>query len=85
MKRDYLLGFMPPAIVLATVCLVLLTGCATYNAAIAQRGAQASDQALTAALWTICNATPVGAIKRRFRAAEERAAYNAICPDNQLP
>ena len=29
MKRDdYLLGFLPPMIVLGTICLVLLTGCA---------------------------------------------------------
>lgn len=28
-RNDYWTGFLPPAIVLATVCLVLLTGCAT--------------------------------------------------------
>jgi hypothetical protein len=29
MKDDYAIGFLPPLIVLGTVCLVLLTGCAT--------------------------------------------------------
>lgn len=67
-----------------TCLLVLSASCAEYNAAIAARGAQASDQTLTAALWTLCNATPVGAIKRRFQSAEEQAAYNVICPDNPL-
>jgi len=27
--NDYAIGFLPPAIVLATICLVLLTGCVT--------------------------------------------------------
>lgn len=28
-RNDYWTGFLPPAIVLATLCLVLLTGCVT--------------------------------------------------------
>ena len=28
MRDDYAIGFLPPLIVLGTVCLVLLTGCA---------------------------------------------------------
>jgi hypothetical protein len=63
-------------------------GCAeiaAFKSGIAEHGADASDEALETALWTICKATPVGAVKRKFKSDEERAAYNAICPGEMLP
>lgn len=63
-------------------------GCAEIDAsraAIAEHGADASDQALDTAIWTMCNATPVGAIKRRFKTEAERDAYNKLCPGEPLP
>jgi hypothetical protein len=74
-------------LMLLSICLLVLTAaCASeFNALVAQRGAEASDQAVAAAFWTICNAAPVGAIKRRIQTPEEIAAYNVLCPDNALP
>lgn len=74
------------------VLVLLLSACtggcseiAAMRAGAAAHGANAADQALETALWTICNATPVGAIKRRFKTREERAAYDALCPEGLLP
>lgn len=63
---------------------LLLSGCASYDlykAAIAEEGAKAADSALEAAIWHICNASPVGAIKRRFKTDREITAYNILCPN----
>lgn len=60
---------------------LLISGCSSYNAVIAERGAAASDQATEAALWALCNAIPVGAIKREFKTEAEREAYGVICPE----
>jgi len=68
------------ALLLITL-LSLLVGCAVFNAANAERAAQASDTALAAVLWSLCKATPVGAVKRRFKTDEEQDAYNTICAD----
>lgn len=65
-----------------TACLVLLTGCAevaAMRAAGAQHGAEAADQAVDTALWSLCNAAPVGAIQRRFKTPDEREAYGTLC------
>lgn len=67
------------------ILIMLLSGCSTYNAVVAEKGAQASDDATDAALWALCNAMPVGAIKRQFKTDAERAAYNEICPNGELP
>lgn len=65
--------------VLAWVVWVL-AGCASYQAVVAERGAQASDDATAATLWALCNALPVGAIRREFNTEAEQTAYEAICP-----
>ena len=72
-------------VVMIMVAVIVLSSCQMYRAAIAEKGAEASDATLESALWTICNAVPVGAVKRHFKAEDERAAYNAICPGNPLP
>lgn len=59
----------------------MLNGCSTYQTVIADRSAQASDDSLNAVIWSLCNAMPVGAIKRRFQTEAEQAAYQAICPE----
>jgi len=74
--------------ILLIFCALLLSGCefvGMARTAVAERGADAADQTLDTALWTICNGSPVGAINRRFRSADERAAYREICPSNLLP
>jgi len=66
---------------LSATALCLVSGCAVFNAANAERAAQASDTALSTVLWSLCKATPVGAVKRRFETDSEQAAYNTICAD----
>jgi len=75
-------------LIIIAILALLITGCAEFGAAksgIATHGAQASDEALDAALWTICNASTVGAVKRRFKTESEKDAYNGVCPAPQLP
>ena len=73
-----------------TILLLLLalgaTSCASpeLKAAVAVKSAEVSDGALETVEWELCNAMPVGAIKRRFQSSTDRAAYNAICGD-ELP
>ena len=64
------------------VLLVSIAGCAEYRAIAGSRGADASDATLHDALWVICNAVPVGAIKRRFNTIEKLIQYNALCEDD---
>ena len=74
--------------VIAAVFILLLAGCAEFAAfrsGVASHGADAADQALETAIWTLCNGSSVGAINRRFREQEERAAYRRICRDNLIP
>lgn len=66
-------------IVILVLSLLSLSSCQMYRAAIAERSAEASDAVVESAEWTLCNAAPVGAIKRRYDTEEEKAAYNAIC------
>ena len=61
--------------------LVLISGCAVQRALVGVKGAEYSDATLNDALWTLCNAVPVGAIKRRFNTIEKLLHYNAVCED----
>lgn len=70
---------------LAIIALVLvLSGCAGYSSfklLAAEEGARVADEALEAAIWHVCKASPVGAVMRRFNTPELRAAYTTICKD----
>jgi hypothetical protein len=70
---------------LVVVLVLGVGGCASYRAAIAARGAAASDATLESALWTLCNAIPVGAVNRRFRSEVEREAYATLCATLGVP
>jgi len=62
--------------------ILSLTSCAEFQAiksAIGSYGADGSDEVLDTAIWTICNASPVGAHKRRFKTDDEIAAVKVIC------
>lgn len=62
--------------------ILSISGCAEINALrslVGLYGADASDEALNTALWTICNASPIGAHKRRFKTDAEIAAVKVIC------
>jgi hypothetical protein len=73
-------------VILLTVAL--LSGCAEFTAmksAVGFYGAQASDDALDVAIWTVCKATPVGAISRRFKTAEQMETWALLCSDVKEP
>ena len=76
---------MKMRIALALLLAFGLSSCAQLDiarSAISTQGANAADQALNDSIWIICNATPVGAIKRRFKTLEEINGYNALCNDS---
>ena len=69
---------------LLTILLISMTllGCAEWQAiksGIGSYGASGSDEFLDSNIWSICNATPIGAYKRRFKLPEEVAALNILC------
>ena len=74
-------------LLIAVTLITTLAACAeltSLRSAVGRYGEQASNAALHDALWTICAATPVGAIKRRFNTPERIAIYAAICDDSEL-
>ena len=67
-------------VLLATA--LLLSGCGFFGV-IAEKGAEASDEVLRDAIWAMCNATPVGAVKRKFNTPELVSAYDTICSSQE--
>ena len=70
-------------LIFATLFMAALTGCAEVNAirqSIGLYGGNAADQTLESAMWTICKASPVGAIERRFKTEAEKSAWRTLCP-----
>ena len=62
--------------------ILSLASCAELQAlksAIGSYGANGSDEVLDSAIWTICNASPIGAHKRRFKTDDEIAAVKVMC------
>jgi hypothetical protein len=45
----------------------LMTGCAEYQAMIAQYGAEGADNALTASEWANCKQATAGALERKYQ------------------
>lgn len=71
-------------IVILAALLLSLTACAEWGAiqsGAASHGAQAADEMVQTTIWTLCNAAPVGAIKRRFKTDSELAAYDSLCSE----
>ena len=68
--------------IIILISILSLASCAELQAlksAIGSYGAAGSDEVLDSAIWTICNASPIGAHRRRFKTDEEIAAVKAIC------
>ena len=73
---------MIPKLIVLVAITSLLSGCpevAAFRAGIAQHGAEAADQTLETAIWTMCQGSSIGAISRRFKTEGERNAYGVIC------
>ncbi len=69
---------------IALVILVLfaVTSCAEWQAiktAVGSHGAEAADETLGTAIWTMCNAASTGAIARKFQTEEQKTARGVIC------
>ena len=76
-----------PLLVAALLVLTIsvLSGCAevaAFRSGVATHGSDAADQALETTLWALCNASPVGAINRRFKTQDEIEAYQRLCLNN---
>lgn len=72
---------------LALIAIALLAGCASFDAAqsvVAQRGAQAADEARQTAEWTLCNGISVGAWRRAYAGDPDKArGWQALCAQPQ--
>lgn len=73
---------------LALILVVTLSGCAGFSAVkttVAIEGAKAADEALRVSEWGVCEATTVGAWKRKFGQNHEKAdAWRKLCSDNAV-
>jgi len=68
--------------VLIAVLSLSILACAEFEAlknAVGSYGSEAADDTLGVAIWQICNASSVGAVKRRFKTDDELAAMKVIC------
>ncbi|MCH9053106.1 MAG: hypothetical protein IIA72_18945 [Proteobacteria bacterium] len=75
-----------PCVLGALLALLLLAGCgftpqgAAVRRAVAEGTARAGDTGLENAEWFLCEAAPVGAVKRRYGADGDMAsAYTKLC------
>ena len=66
-------------LLLVILASAVLSGCVQFNAMVTSYGAQAAKQALTVAEYTLCDASPVGAIRARYNDPEKMAAWQALC------
>jgi len=69
-------------IVIILLLSLSVLGCAEFAAlknAVGSYGSEAADETVGVAVWQLCNASSVGAMKRRFKTAEEIAALKVVC------
>ena len=67
------------------IFFMLTSGCGFFGV-ISEKGAKASDELLRDSIWAMCNATPVGAVKRKFNTPDLVSAYDTICSSqDKLP
>jgi len=62
--------------------LMALAGCAEIRVirqSVGLYGAEAADQAVDTAVWTLCQGSSIGAINRRFVTESQKVAYRTIC------
>lgn len=70
----------PPGLLVLALLLGACTALDTARDVVKVKGAALADQGLTDAEWLVCNATPVGAIKRRYGQTVDRAdTYKDFC------
>ena len=70
-----------PLILVTSAALGLATGCAGVRDAVAAKSADAADASLESSIWSVCNATTVGALRRSSigQSKEKLEAFNTLC------
>jgi len=70
-------------VVVATLLVLFITGCAQYGAlkkGVASAAQEAADEALEVVLWQLCRASSIGSINRWIAGDQDLAdAYKVIC------
>jgi hypothetical protein len=79
---------MKPVVLL--LLLALLPGCAEYQVMIAEYGAQAADDSLSAASWTHCQAATAASLERKYHLYSNpntplAMAWRELCYGNDEP
>ena len=69
---------------LFVLILFVFSGCAEYTGAVKERGAQGSDSTVDAAVWALCNAAPVGGIRREFNSPEKAKTWQELCSESDF-
>jgi PBP1b-binding outer membrane lipoprotein LpoB len=70
------------------VATLVLTACAGWSPArdaAEEYGRKVADETLKAAVWTICKASSVGAIKRLFNTTVKATAWRNFCKEAGAP
>lgn len=67
-----------------TVLITVLTmsGCSLVGSGV-EKAAQANDEALKAAEFTICQGASIGSIRRKFDTPEKAEMWKSLCKENQ--
>lgn len=60
------------------LCLTL-AGCAQWRAVGEQKAAESADTALAVGIWQVCEATTLGAAKRRFSNSDDLMQFITNC------
>ena len=69
--------------VLLIVAAFSLSGCVTVGEVI-DTGAEANDEAVSAARFVICSGASVGSIRRAFSSPKEVEAWKSLCMDDEF-
>lgn len=74
--------------VFVLLVILVLAGCSGFSTvkyAVAIEGAKVADEALQVSEWGLCEATTVGAWKRKFGQNPEKAeAWTKLCSDKDV-
>lgn len=80
MKKSY--------ITLIVLMASVLFGCVEWQVgkqAVSTYGAQIADEKFDVVMWTLCNATSIGSIRRNIGTSTDRAeAYNKLCAEHTV-
>ncbi len=70
-------------LLLIAAVAISLGGCSVISG-VFDKAADANDQAIESAIFTVCKAASVGSVKRKFNTSELMAKYNVICSQSTV-